>query len=534
MIRLFLKTYLIIALPLILLFLPPQINPITLLVEHIAEPHYSGQMGGVFHLLEEDLTQQPQAQWPQRIDTLSKHFAYPLKLHKLSSLTLHPKERRLLDAGNIVLRLPGQARLLKRVPHSDYVLDLYLDPDENSEEQFILQGPRYLLQESLKNLPVEQWDAALAKATVYGNIPIHTAPDQALADSIRQDTRWQNGKVVRDHHPDGSYSYVAKSHVDGINYVIGPIDERDFRATLKAINRIAPASLLALGILIIAWPLWRHIRKLQQAVRQFGTGELDTRIELSRHSALFPISQGFNDMAQRIQNLIQGQKELTRAVSHELRTPLSRLRFEMEMLEKSDDRQQQQELINGINEDIQELESLVDELLTHSRYEQQQQAPEKALDITHWLQDYLAHYRSPQPGRSINASQLNTASPCPVGIPAEGLTRVLNNLLSNALRHSHQQVRLTSEETPTHCLIHVDDDGPGIPADDRERIFSPFTRLDQSRTRHSGGYGLGLSIVERILKAYGGNISVSESPLGEAGSGARFTVTLPKTSRAEP
>ena len=109
------------------------------------------------------------------------------------------------------------------------------------------------------------------------------------------------------------------------------------------------------------------------------------------------------------------------------------------------------------------------------------------------------------------------------------LHRVLQNLVTNALRYARSSIVMRVQESEGRVLIYVDDDGPGIPEHERERVFKPFARLDKSRHRASGGYGLGLSIVKRIVDWHGGEIRVEESPAG----GARFTVELPRTQQEQ-
>ena len=108
------------------------------------------------------------------------------------------------------------------------------------------------------------------------------------------------------------------------------------------------------------------------------------------------------------------------------------------------------------------------------------------------------------------------------------LRRVLDNLLTNAGRYATNQVRVSCRELDEHIIITVEDDGPGIPPDDRERIFEPFVRLDASRSRHSGGFGLGLSIAQRIAGWHGGSLRADASPLG----GAKLYLELPTADDA--
>jgi signal transduction histidine kinase len=121
------------------------------------------------------------------------------------------------------------------------------------------------------------------------------------------------------------------------------------------------------------------------------------------------------------------------------------------------------------------------------------------------------------------AVDTSAVSPVRVDGDAAGLTRMLRNLVDNAARHATARVAMTLTERDGQALIHVDDDGPGIPPPDRERVFDRFVRLDESRSRAAGGSGLGLAIAAEIAAAHGGDVEAADGPL----RGARFTVRLP-------
>jgi signal transduction histidine kinase len=126
-------------------------------------------------------------------------------------------------------------------------------------------------------------------------------------------------------------------------------------------------------------------------------------------------------------------------------------------------------------------------------------------------------------GQATVTVDTSAVSPVRVDGDAPGLTRMLRNLVDNAARHAAGRVSLALSEQDGHAVIHVDDDGPGIPPPDRRRVFDRFVRLDESRSRAAGGSGLGLAIAAEIAAAHGGDVEAAEAPL----HGARFTVRLP-------
>ena len=229
-------------------------------------------------------------------------------------------------------------------------------------------------------------------------------------------------------------------------------------------------------------------------------------------------------MADRIQSLISSHKELTNAVSHELRTPIARLRFGMEMLQDSSREEDRARFMASMNSDIDELDRLVAELLTYARFDRDRPELEfKRQEILPWLDGVI---RQARVGKSeltmdfvISADNLKYARFDPLL-----MARALGNLLQNAARYAHSQVNVIFALENGYFQLIVDDDGPGIPEAERDTIFDAFKRLDSSRDRGSGGYGLGLTIAYRISEWHDGEICVSDSPMG----GARFEIRWPQ------
>ena len=234
----------------------------------------------------------------------------------------------------------------------------------------------------------------------------------------------------------------------------------------------------------------------------------------------------FNAMADHIQHLLGLQKEMIRGVSHELRTPLARLRFGLDLVADATSDDDRQTRLDGMDHDIQELDNLVDEFLTYAHLEQG--LPKlnlKRHDVNKVVAQVVAEHLRQQGKISIEHIPCNVLNPRRfVEIDRRYMHRAIQNLVGNACRYADSQIQVRFSSTQNTCRIDVDDDGPGIPEADWERVFSVFSRLDDSRTRKSGGYGLGLSIVKRIMYWHGGLALVSNSPLG----GARFSLVWPR------
>lgn len=229
-------------------------------------------------------------------------------------------------------------------------------------------------------------------------------------------------------------------------------------------------------------------------------------------------------MSDHIQRLIEAQRELMRAVSHELRTPVARIRFGMEMLAEDDDYDSRLQQVDMIDKDIEALNNLIDEIMTYAKLEQGTPSFDYEKVV---LLEVLEQVATETEALKTQKEIILNAPPEYLQVDAEYryLHRVVQNLVGNAIRYCDNKVMISGGVNDHgKAYICVEDDGAGIPEQDRKRVFEAFARLDDSRTRASGGYGLGLSIVSRIAYWFGGEIRVDESPtLG----GARFIMTWP-------
>jgi len=284
----------------------------------------------------------------------------------------------------------------------------------------------------------------------------------------------------------------------------------------------ALALLLCAFMLVWALPTWRDLEALKTAAQRMGQGDLQARARLSRHSSIRNLGDTFNQMSDRIGALIGNQRDLTNAVSHELRTPIARLSFELDMIDREEDPAARKRLVEEMKSDVAELDAMASELLMYARLEPKGDGvARQPQDARGWLDSVVQHagFEAEVSGVRCEVALCQVRE---VHVHQRYMTRALLNLLQNAIRHADGlvQVSLIGASAREYVLI-VDDDGPGIPASDRERIFEPFIRLDESRDRGTGGVGLGLAIVSRVARWHNGSVRAADSPLG----GARFVMT---------
>lgn len=275
------------------------------------------------------------------------------------------------------------------------------------------------------------------------------------------------------------------------------------------------------AILLIVRPLQHQLDALSETATRLGDGHLDARAVTNPSDATHDLASVVNDMAGRIQDLLRGRQELLVAVSHELRTPVARLKFGTDLLADEPDPIRRQERAESIQRDLEELDALIGELLTYASLQDGIRDLSVAqVDTDAALERLVREADMLEPDITVHTD----AADLPVlHADLRLLRRAVGNLLSNGVRYAKTQVEVRTETTATHLVLHVDDDGLGVPAKRREEVFEPMVRLDPSRSREEGGVGLGLAMARTIARRHDGDLICTSSPDG----GARFTLTLP-------
>ena len=262
--------------------------------------------------------------------------------------------------------------------------------------------------------------------------------------------------------------------------------------------------------------LLRPVRDLSEGVERLRQGDLNVEMKTRRTDELGRLMVSFSEMAGAVRERLRARDQLLVDVSHEIRSPLTRMRVALEMMPDGSAKQ-------SVIEDIEETEAMISVLLETERLD----SPHGGLaldatDLTELVNAVVKERADQPPG-----VQLSPDSDAVVArVDPDRVRVVVGNLVSNALRHSDDSappVRVSVESSGEEAVITVKDCGDGIEREDLARIFEPFYRVDRSRSKDTGGYGIGLSLVKRIVDAHGGTIDV-ESRVGE---GTSVRVSLP-------
>jgi signal transduction histidine kinase len=403
----------------------------------------------------------------------------------------------------------------------DRVLQAYSNPDTRDDKPMAVA--LFALANQLHDVPTGRWKDFVAGVAGKTGVDMELF---ATKDIAGRETLTKLGR--------GEVAYMQASAGD--SWALQRLNE-DYVLAVKSFEPATQRGLLewsltmlfyaaiALVLMIWIWPLTRDLRALEKAAALFGNRNWSFDTPIGPHSQIYPLARTFRRMAARIDGLIASHKDMSNAVSHEIRTPLSRMQFEIELAQQAATVSDVRHSLSHIKADIAAIDELVKATLGYAILERADVALNLAAHNFTTLIPAIADAvkRDARPDILISAHVQSDADNvrCDVHL----FETVLKNLLYNATRYARHEIRVSFETHAGMYRLRVDDDGPGIPEEDRQRVFESFVQLDRTAGRKTG-FGLGLAIVKRAIEWHGGEVTVSQAPLG----GARFSATWP----AEP
>src|SRR5215472_1059104 len=279
-------------------------------------------------------------------------------------------------------------------------------------------------------------------------------------------------------------------------------------------------ALIAFVVLTTYWIQKWHLRpveSLSAGMTRISGGDLDVTLPVLGQDELARLTTGFNYMVSRVKQMIVARDQLLLDVSHELRSPLTRMKVALSLLPGNAEKA-------GMNSDVNEMETMIAELLELERLRSPNGLRREKQDLVTILREVARSFEGRPPGIRVATN----CKPVLVSLDGDKIRRLLRNLLENAFKYSFRDslpIELSAQQADGTIIVRVRDDGAGIPGSQMSSIFEPFFRVDPSRSKKSGGYGLGLSICKRITEAHGGTIEAQNNP----GRGASFIVTFQVT-----
>ncbi len=384
----------------------------------------------------------------------------------------------------------------------------------------------------LLNLIVPYLGTSRRLVSEYTRVMASTAPDQETARKLAEDLdlkiRYEGPEGTWETHPGlpsvqevQGYKrwhdfYLAPGAKGGTYLVSWDIGQRMTEAHNRMLwwLHVFMVAIVFTAYLVIRRSL-RPLRSLHEGVTRLSEGELDVVVPNQTRNEFGVLTEAFNQMVRRIRDMVRARDQLLLDVSHELRSPLTRIKVALELLPEGEKRRR-------IASDIGEMEAMITELLELERLRDGHGIRAERQDLMPILHEMAESFQDRPPGVRI--------APAPpevlLEIDGDRIRTVLRNLLENAIKYSLPDsgpVEISVSQDPETVTVRVTDDGPGIPETDLANLFEPFFRVDRSRSKKSGGYGLGLSICKRILEAHGGTITAENN----SGRGATFTLTFP-------
>jgi two-component system OmpR family sensor kinase len=393
----------------------------------------------------------------------------------------------------------------------DRLLQAYSGPDTAEEKS--TAAIVAVLADRLQEAPAQSWKTRIAgiAARTGLDMEIFAAGEIAGRGTLQRLSRGENAYM----RSSAGDSWVLKRIDNDHVLALKSPEPTGQKGPLEWGLTIVFYALIALVLMFWIWPLTRDLRALETAAAQYGNRNWRFAAAIKPHSQIYPLAETFRRMAARIDGLIASHKDMSNAVSHEIKTPLSRMQFEIELAQQAGSMTEVKASLANIKTDIDAINGLVKATLGYAILERADLtlnlAEHNFTSLIPAIVESVKH--DTQPGIVIAAQVQNDADHvvCDVHL----FEAVLKNLLYNARRYALSRINVTFTSREGLNELLVEDDGPGIPEQERGRVFQSFVQLVPAGGKKVG-YGLGLAIVKRAIEWHGGEVQIAGSSLGGA------------------
>jgi two-component system sensor histidine kinase RstB len=503
--------------------------------EHRITSHIGQYYGGTFRLIGEGVSRHEdlkREQWLKAVEQISGLY---FEQKTATSSGLSASDQDALKQQGFLLQMNASLNkgvVFIQLPERDEILSMALDDFGTS----LVRASAFLMLNELGRHKSSERIHALGDIRALFQYPIKLrSQDQLIlsAASLRQIKRGRIAVVLKNSTA-STPSLSAYAPLGNSPYVLelGAIPLFDW-FPLGLIGAVISLALIfmATATYLFVHPIEKRLNAIDLQIEQIGADQEMSITPSYNKDAISRLGGTVSDMASRIHRLIDAQGDMVRAISHELRTPITRIRFRMSSIEDAEVADLVEDT-DGVERDLVELEKLIDEVLTFSKLKREKpMIAIEAIGLDTFFSD-IEHAISPL------AEQIEVNFDCgdSVNFNADRrfLHRAIENLVLNALRYAKSKVEVRYVTSDKYQHIFVSDDGPGVPEADRQYIFEPFGRLDASRCRQSGGYGLGLAIVRQIALWHQGSAQVKISDMGGADMVFSWPLSLVQPEPSKP
>ena len=398
------------------------------------------------------------------------------------------------------------------------VLDLGFGHLQSREEPDLdrwLESTFHLIEQRLAEAPIQQREGIAVKLADDLGVGVQLLERD---DVYMNQTSEHRLPALVDADNNTSYLHEAES-IDAI-IRLGPIAEPTDSLIL---NLLPPLFYLSIFVVVGLWlrPLLKDINVISDGAQRFAADYREPLSTARQTTELTALAKNLDEMAARLSGVLRSQKELIAALSHEMRTPLARIRFALAVIGDRSDEKLSEELA-AMNDDVQEIDDLIASMLNYARLDHPDiKMHWQAVPARAWLEQVTNKSRTD----AVQIEGHIEDAPDKVWMDPRLMELALSNLLVNATKYTENNVRCSLAQKDKHYVLTVEDDGKGIPEDARDKIFKAFARIDDSRNRETGGYGLGLAVVARVAELHGGAASVDSS---KSLGGACFSICWPQ------
>lgn len=487
---------------------------------------------GVITLLADELNAVPFDEQATLLAQLQLEFGYVITLKTLADVKLTVPQLETVKTGGIVFEQQN-LQLIKQLQNSHQLIVI-----ENMEASAAhitsaismgISSSITLIRDLLARTDESKWQPLIAKIRAFDGVPVSISVTANLPLSASEKAILSRDKIFyKENQASADFLFPAEfiyANIDASDksIVVGPISPAITALIDKATQVSYIATVFIMLLPLLAWiiPTWRSSGALHRVSQSFAKDDLRGRVKLIFCSNLNTTAKLFNSMAGKLEQLLNRNKFLASAISHDLRTPISAMEFSLALLSSSTDHQNRRRHLDQIQANLEALNNMREQLHIYAEFDRQEIKLNCQLHkLGFWLSQYLAdHWQNNKVSLSISTDVSQTCC----AIDSDYFARAIDNLLSNGLRYAKTLLHITITRDQHQCFISVENDGEAIPWADRQEIFEPFVRLDQSRTKNNEGSGLGLAIVQQIMHWHTGDVQVEDSELG----GAKFIIQLP-------